>query len=68
VTVDLILLALVLVLAGNVYLTVRMRGHIRQLIAQVAVLTLRMIDAGEALEKLETDLRAELDREDLSQE
>ena len=62
-TSDLVLIVLVLVVAGNLYLTVRTLGHTRQLIAQVAVLTLRVMDTGEALHALETELRAALDAE-----
>jgi hypothetical protein len=37
---------------------------LRQISAQVAVMTLRMIDLVEAVKQLDTDLRAELDREE----
>ena len=60
---DLVLLVLVLAVAANVYVCVRTLGHTRQLIAQVAVLTLRVMDTGEALQALATELRAALDAE-----
>jgi hypothetical protein len=58
-----ILLIIILAIAGNLYLSVRALGYTRQLIAQVAVLTLRVIDASEALQALEVELRAALDAE-----
>jgi len=63
VTSDLVLLVLVLVVAANVYFCVRTLSHTRQLIAQVAVLTLRVMDTVEAVAELDTDLRAALDAE-----
>jgi hypothetical protein len=62
-TSDLVLIMLVLVVAGNLYLSVRALSHTRQLIAQVAVLTLRVTDMVDAVAELDTDLRAELTRE-----
>jgi len=59
----LILLIIILAVAGNLYCSVRTLGQTRQLIAQVAVLTIRVIDATEALQALEVELRAALDAE-----
>jgi len=67
VTGDLVLLVVLgLALAGNLYVSMRTLGHTRQLIAQVAVLTLRVtdvMDIGEAIQRLDADLRVEQARE-----
>ena len=61
-TADHVLLALALSLSGLVLVLTLAR--LRQLSAQLAVLTLRVTDLVEAVAELNTDLRAELDRED----
>jgi len=64
----LILLIIILAVAWNLYFAVRTLGHTRQLIAQVAVLTIRVMDASEALQALEVELRAALDAEPYADE
>jgi hypothetical protein len=54
-----LLLVLVLAIAGNLYVSIRTLGQTQQLIAQVAVLTIRVLDTCETVEALDTDLRGE---------
>jgi hypothetical protein len=53
---------LVLALGLSLMMLVLTLKCLRQISAQMAVLTLRMIDLVEAIKELDTDLRAELDR------
>jgi len=62
VTPDQALLALAVVMAF--LLLALTLERLRQISAQLAVLTLRVTDLVEAVAELNTDLRAELDRED----